>query len=251
MTHTDVIPYSVEDVDLYPPEHVCVIGSTSIKGGGTTKTTNCMMSAFALAARGLRVRVVSFDREHSAVSWADKAEMGLGLFQRGKPLAWPEGLDVEEANSVEDLMELIHDYDGDVVLVDGSPADPDSVRAVAAVCHYVVVPMEPGGLVLEQAPVTAELVREVERHQNRFIDLRVLLVRVQMATRVATITREVLAGSEITVMQMTIGDHTAIKEIAHQVPRRLYGWDTVVVELLGDDLINQLVANRKAITSAN
>lgn len=253
MTLTDVVPYvSADGVDLYPPDHLIVIGSTNIKGGGTTKTTNCMMSAFAFVKRGLRVRVVSFDREHSAVSWADKGFGGTGLFQDPKKpvLPWPDGLEVEPADSVEDLMELIHNYDGDIVMVDGSPADPESVRVVASVCHIVILPMEPGSLVLEQAPVTVGLVHEVEAEQGRTIDVRVLLVRVQIQTRVAQTTKAVLDGSGIAVMKVTIGDHTAIKEAAHQVPRRLFGWDAVIIEILGDDKINELAENRKANASA-
>lgn len=253
MTLTDAMPYVTEDgVELYPPDHVTVIGSTHIKGAGTTKTTNCMMSAFAFVKRGLRVRVVSFDREHSAVSWADKGYEGTGLFQDPKKtvIPWPDDLEVEGADSPSDLMELIHDYDGDIVMVDGSPADPESVRIVAAVCHIVVLPMEPGSLVLEQAPVTVALAQEIEEEQGRDIDVRVLLVRVQIATRVAQKTKEVLDGSGIPVMKVTIGDHTAIKEVAHQVPRRLFGWDAVVIELLGDDKINELAAKRKALESA-
>jgi cellulose biosynthesis protein BcsQ len=234
MANTSVEPFVIDGVSLRPPDHLTVIGSEHIKGGGTTKTTNCMMTAFALVALGYRVRVVSYDREHSSVSWADKAARGLSAFQVGKPLPWPDKFEVENADTLEDLVELVHDYDGDYVIIDGGPADPDSVQTVAALCHYVILPMEPGPLVLEQAPVTVSLVQEVSDAQGREIDVRVLLVRVNLVTRVARTTREILDGSEIVVMDVMIGDATGIKEAAHQVPRRLYGWDRVVRELLGD-----------------
>lgn len=249
MTDTDVTPYVFEGVELYPPDHVTVIGSTHMKGGGTTKTTNCMFTAFALVARGFRVRVVSYDREHSAVSWADKGAAGIGLFQRGPAIPWPKGLEVEPADSPEDLMDLVHEFDGDYVIVDGSPADEESVKIVAAVCHVVVLPMEPGTLVLEQAPVTAALVREVEDEQGRTIMLRVLLVRVNRITRVARRTKEVLAESDIETLKTSIGNHTEISEMAHQVPRRLYGWETVVVELLGEDRLKELENHKMVINN--
>lgn len=252
MTTTDAAPYVYGGVEIYPPNHVRVLGSVHIKGGGTTKTTNCMMTAFALVAKGARVRVISFDKEHSSVSWADKGFAGNSVFRRGTApaLPWPKELEVEPADSLEDLIELTHDYDGDYVIIDGSPADPESVRIVAALCHHVILPMEPGPLVLEQAPVTADLVREIEDYQGRDIDVRVLLVRVNIVTKVAQTTKKVLGASQIKVMDVTIGDHTGIKECAHQVPRRLYGWDHVIRELLGDEEINRLEKRKLEINHA-
>lgn len=213
----------------YPPKSAEVWSFTNIKGGGTTKTTATMMTAFALTRRGESATVISWDRIHSAVSWADKAADGIGMW--GKGLDWPENLYVEPADEVTDMHDLVVSAKTDKVLIDGGPADHESVKEIARLSDKVIVPMEPGSLVIEQAPITLDLVAEVEDEQSRRIDSRILLVRVKMATIVAEKTMAVLKGHNLNVMKMTIGERTGIGRAAHQVPRQLYGYESVVDEL--------------------
>lgn len=218
-------------VSWRPPDHTQVIGSTHLKGGGTTKTTAAIMLGHALARLGFSVRVVSYDRVHSAVSWAEKAHAGVGMGgSAARP--WPENYEVEAANSLEELYGLVHGSQADFTIIDGGPADPDGLKALAALCHKIIIPTEPGYLTAEQVSPTFELVYQVEADQGREIDIRVLMVRVKAATAIAKQVEDALHELNLPTMTTRIADNALVTRAAHSVPTRLFGYDLVARELV-------------------
>ncbi len=214
-----------------PPEHTRVIGSTHIKGGGTTKTTLAIMLGHALVRRGYSVRVVSWDRVHSAVSWAEKAQNGVGM-GGGAYRPWPEAYEVEAADDLDELYGLVHGSEADYTIIDGGPADPEGLKALASLCHRIMLPTEPGYLPAEQVSPVFELVNEVEEDQGREIDCRVLLVRVPTGTAIAAQVESALTSLGFPMMNTKIPNNALVTRAAHSVPTRLYGFERVADEVL-------------------
>lgn len=217
-----------------PPDHTRVIGSTHIKGGGTTKTTLAIMLGHALVRRGYSVRVVSWDRVHSAVSWTEKADQGVGL-GGGVHRPWPETYEVEAADDLDELYGLVHGSQADYTIIDGGPADPEGLKALAALCHKIILPTEPGYLPAEQVGPVFELVSEVEEDQGREIDCKVLLVRVHAATAIAGQVEGALTSLGFPMMETKIPNNALVARAAHSVPTRLYGFERVADEVLATE----------------
>lgn len=216
-----------------PPTHTRVIGSTHIKGGGTTKTTLAIMLGHAFVRLGFTVRVVSWDRVHSAVSWADKAAGGQGLGGAAKR-EWPSTYEVEAADDLDELYGLVHGSQTDITIIDGGPADPEGLKALASLCDEMLLPTEPGYLPAEQVSPVFELVHEVEEDHGREIDCRILLVRVHATSAIASQVEQALSSLNYPMMKTKIADNLLITRAAHSVPVRLHGFEKVAAELLNN-----------------
>ncbi|MCC3318400.1 hypothetical protein [Nocardia africana] len=213
-----------------PPATGKTIGSAHVKGGGTTKTTAAILTGHAYIARGETVDVISFDYFHSAVSWADKAHEGLGL-GKAAHRPWPKNYNVEPADTDDDLWSLIHGSAASRRIIDGGPADPESFKKVVRLSDTVILPTEPSYLTIEQVTAAFELVGEIEEEQNRQIDARVLLVRVNPSLALTKDVREALTTVNIPVMESMIRQDGNIARAAHTVPLRCFGYEKVVEEL--------------------
>ncbi|ATL72528.1 hypothetical protein CRH09_39860 (plasmid) [Nocardia terpenica] len=189
-----------------------------------------MMMGHAYIRRGEDVTLVSWDRYHSAVSWADKAHEGVGLGGAAHRL-WPDNFVVEGAEDEDDLYGLIHGSTASRKIVDGGPADPESLKLIARLADVVILPTEPGYLTTEQIMPAFDLVGEIEQEQGRKIDTRVLLVRVDPNTALAKQARDMLEAVGIPVMKAQIRQNTLVARAAHSVPVRLFGYEAVVEEL--------------------
>lgn len=213
-----------------PPEVGMTIASTHVKGGGTTKTTAAVMMGHSYVRRGEDVTLVSWDQFHSAVSWADKAHEGIGLGGAAhRP--WPENFVVEGAEDEDDLYGLIHGSTAQRKIIDGGPADPESIKLLARLSNVVILPTEPGYLTAEQVTPAFDLVGEVEDEQNRKIDVRVLLVRVDPHSALSNQVRDMLGAVGIPVMKTEIRQNILVARSAHSVPLRTYGYEKVIEEI--------------------
>ena len=213
-----------------PPQNCTVIASTHVKGGGTTKTTAAILSGFGYARQGLDVDLVSYDKYHAAVSWADKANAGLGLGGAAHRL-WPENYSVEPADSEEELYGLIHGSYAPIRIIDGGPADPEGLKNIARLSHKIILPTEPGFLPLEQISSAYELVLEVEQEQGRQIDCRVLFVRCDPSSALTRDCEQAVSAAGIPVMKSRIRNSASVARAAHSVPLRLFGYEQVIEEL--------------------
>jgi chromosome partitioning protein len=156
--------------------------------GGTGKTVTAVYLAAALAVRG-RTLLVDADPQGSALSWSEEAE-GLPFAVVGLP--------------VRDLHKRLNDVLPGLMhaVVDTPPGDRLIVRSAITAVGVILVPIPPSIIDLDRLRPTLDLIAEVDATSPT--QTFVLLTRVRAATRSGRLTREILGGMGVSLLDAQI-----------------------------------------------
>ena len=192
---------------------------TNLKGG-TGKTVTAVHLAAALAASG-RTLLVDADPQSSALSWSEEAE--------NLPFA-VVGLPVRDLHKrVRDLLPgLTHS------VIDTPPGDRAIVRSAIAASEVVIVPIPPSVIDLDRLRPTLDLIAEVDAISS--VRVFVLLTRVRAATRSGKLTREILAGLGVSLLDAQIPLRESLSTSFGTIPSADNPYQAVLDELMTKEL---------------
>ena len=161
--------------------------------GGAGKTTLTLHLAVVAQQAGLRVLVMDADPQASACSWHKKREEATPLFVG------------TGAINIDRALKASSEYGVDLVLIDTPPHTQQVASAAAQNSDLVLIPARPSILDLESIGGTVAIVKAVRR------PALIVLNACPACSPVTQEAREVLAGYEIPIAPMTIGNRVAFQ----------------------------------------
>ncbi|MEZ2122997.1 ParA family protein [Corynebacterium sp. CCM 9203] len=186
------------------------IGIVNTKGG-VGKTTSSIYLASAAAARGYEVTVWDADPQGSATEWAEIAG------ESGNPLQF--NVIAVNCRTVQRRVP-----DTELVIVDTPTGSPQILDSVIASCDTFIVPTSPSAAEVQRVWATINMLTDKDYH--------VLATSVELNTVVARELDEVLAAEEVPRFRDVIVKRTGVRRSFGSAPDKLYGYDSVLDELL-------------------
>ncbi|AEX41441.1 ParA family protein [Corynebacterium diphtheriae] len=180
--------------------------------GGTGKTTSAIYLTTALANQGKQVHVLDGDPQGSATEWAQQAE------DAGTPLAFE--VVTANARSISRTKTTSSEW----IIIDCPPGESGVIDAAIHVADHVIVPTRPSTIGVNRMWSTTDLVGQTP--------LTVLLTPVIPNTNSLQELREALEEDHIATFRIGIPQREAIKKTFGQVPQKLYGYDSILAELI-------------------
>lgn len=207
-----------------PDDYPDTLAVANLKGG-CGKTTTTVFLGEAIAATGLSVAVLDTDPQASAHKWAGRAD------ERGDPLT-PTYSQPQPGESIaEAAARLREDSGADLVLIDTPPGagDRDITLEAVSVSTGVIVPCRASTVEARELRPTFTLAREAGSPAV------VLRIAVDLRMKASKGFGQALEESGIQVFRNAIPYNARMLEAGSGRPDKLYGYQWVWSEILGDN----------------
>ena len=178
--------------------------------GGVGKTTLAVHLGAHLAAVGKRVVVVDADPNRSSSEYLRDAA--------------PE-LQVERADSGDDLLDGLPQLDGDgvVVVVDAPAGSDEAVRAVLLRAHLAIVPTGPGALDLRALVRTSRLIAQARSIRGGVPAAVVVVNRIRSGSNLAREASTLAAEAGLPVARSMLAERVGLADAVGQ-GRLAWNW---------------------------
>lgn len=186
--------------------------------GGVGKTTSAVLLCAAAHHRGIEVTLIDADAQGTATAWAHAAD------KAGDPFPWP----LITAATPTALLRALDGHHG-LVIIDTPPGGYEVIETAVDAGDLVMIPTSASPLDIDRVWPTVE----ATSHRPAVV----CLTQVDSRTSLPKAARTALEGDGVVVADSVIPLREALRHMYATTPKRLYGYDDLLVELLSSNLL--------------